>query len=144
MSINPRIAQLEAELAQLKEQEQRAVREYRTAMAEAWNEFIKSDPWTYASETTTYSDFFSKDKFLAVRVTRWITPALLDEFMSGWPNMVADEGSVRPHGMTYYRTDEGILMHGGGGTHILKSPKLCSDIEWSEFLSGRVPDKFKR
>ena len=144
MSINPRIAQLEAELAQLKEQEQRAVREYRQASADAWNEFIRSNPWKYASDTTTYTEFMTGDKFLAVRVTRWIDPTKLEEHMSGWPNTTPDERSVRPHGMTYYRTSEGILTHGGGGTHVLRSPSLCSDIEWSEFLSGRVPDKFKR
>ncbi len=50
----------------------------------------------------------------------------------------------RLQGMFYYRTLEGILTQTGGGYHLLKVPRLCSDDEWAEILSGRIPEKFLR
>jgi hypothetical protein len=44
--------------------------------------------------------------------------------------------------MFYHRTEEGILTNEGGGTHVLDTPRLCSDAEWAQILSGDVPAKF--
>lgn len=46
--------------------------------------------------------------------------------------------------MFYFRTDENILTHDGGGTLVLNDPKLCNDEEWARLASGDVPAKFVR
>lgn len=48
------------------------------------------------------------------------------------------------HSVGYYRTEDGILTHEGGGWCLLKEPALCSDIEWEALKAGTVPDKFKK
>ena len=42
----------------------------------------------------------------------------------------------------YYRK-YGILLHGGGGWHLLKDEQPCSDEEWTSILAGNIPEKFK-
>ena len=47
-------------------------------------------------------------------------------------------------GMRYYRTDEGILTHGGGGHLVLHDPMLCNADEWAAICRGDIPAKYKR
>ena len=47
-------------------------------------------------------------------------------------------------GMFYYRTGENILVQGGGGYRILKTPKICSDENWNRISKGDIPKEFLR
>lgn len=43
----------------------------------------------------------------------------------------------------YWRTDEGILTHSGGGQVLLKAPVLMTDEAWEELKAGQV-EKFMK
>jgi hypothetical protein len=45
--------------------------------------------------------------------------------------------------VTYWRTDEGILTHCGGGHLVLREPVLMSDDEWEDLKKGNV-NKYMR
>ena len=47
-------------------------------------------------------------------------------------------------GMTYMRTEEGILYHEGGGTFVLYDPLLITLEAWEELKAGNIPEQFKR
>ena len=44
----------------------------------------------------------------------------------------------------YFRTEEKILTHDGGGHLLLKDVQTCSDEEWEAVKSGQIPEKFLR
>lgn len=65
--------------------------------------------------------------------------------------LVAEAASVQMqphadkwHGMVYWRTAEGILTEGGGGSCVLHTPLLCNDEEWAAICAGNPPTKFAK
>lgn len=49
----------------------------------------------------------------------------------------------RLNSVLYYRDEDNILTHKGGGYILLKDPKLCSDEEWEAIKKGDIPEKFE-
>lgn len=95
-----------------------------------------------------YGDLQVKCEEHQGRETLYLTTFLLNEHekathldLFGWIN--GDWAETR-RSVGYYRTEDGILTHEGGGWCLLKEPALCSDIEWEAMKSGMIPDKFKK
>lgn len=145
--------ELRAELAAAETAERDALRAREKAANESFQEFMSSHPWEYTSTPQEYKRFLgSKEPGVqGTRIMRRLDPAKLAEWEATTGHTFTDACNARRgghdnnkwHGMFYYRTDENILTHDGGGTYVLRDPKLCSDEEWALILTGNIPAKFK-
>ena len=77
-----------------------------------------------------------------------VSKRLREEVLAGWKKngpatLMGDGEDGKWQRMFYYRTEEGILYHEGGGYLVLKDVQLCSDEQWAELTAGRIPDKFR-
>lgn len=126
----------------MEKEEQRKVRERQQ---KAWNE-LEADPnsWEWTAEPYTYKTFGSGTEIPGLRISRRVKPHILAKWRAGGhPTFSNDAMDGNWMGMFYYRTDEGILTHKGGGHCVLNDPKLCSNDEWNQMNAGIIPDKFK-
>ncbi len=139
------VAELEAELKAAKEAETKMDRASRKAQSDRWNELIAvPENWEWQVVATTYRTFRGETMHGA-RVLRRMNPEVLREWQNGgFPTFSCEDQKGSWEGMFYYRTDEGILTHDGGGLCVLRDPKLCSDAEWEAILAGDIAEKFKR
>ncbi len=86
-----------------------------------------------------------KNEVSGLRINCRVLPEIVGKWMqdNNCVSLPNDRDSFW-QGMFYYRTDENILTHEGGGTHVLTSvPKLCTDEEWAELCEGKIPNKFR-
>lgn len=148
------ISELEAELkaaqaaARVEEREREAVARAR------WKEImdVPANVEWRVTATTSMRDRFGHmhdDVIAGARIERRVRP----EVVAMWLTEAAGEMGYVPWaatndmnwaGMFYYRTDEGILTHEGGGTLVLNDPMLCSDDEWAKIMAGDIPQKYRR
>lgn len=118
----------------------------RKAQSAAW-EKMAGDPssWEYMVTPSTYRCWSKDPERTGLRVQMRVKPELLKEFKEGglstFSSDYMEEG--RWFGMFYYRTEEQILYHDGGGHCALKDVKLCSDEEWERISKGDIPEKFR-
>jgi len=115
-------------------EEQAAISRARTA---EWK-LILSDPnsWEWRATPELWP---SEERLGAVvvgcRVKPWLVPSWATSMRkndNGWT------------GMVYYRTEEGILTHSGGGSMILRDPMLCDDEEWADICAGNPAVKYRK
>lgn len=145
MSTNNRLIALQAELDMLIQADKDAQATTAKARFTAWTAFQATRPYEYKVTPSTYREFCSKDAPVpSLRIVRRYRPDALAAFKAEWTLLDFEAEANRWVGVEYYRTDENILTHGGGGTLLLKDPKLCNDEEWAELTAGRIPDKFLR
>jgi len=117
---------MESKKLREREEKERALQEAE------WETLVKNPKnWEWQVYEATHSWSGTK----GLRVEKRIKPRVIKKYPSyheykEW------------RGMLYYRTDENILTHTGGGVCILKDPKLCSDEEWEQIKSGSIPEKF--
>jgi hypothetical protein len=141
-----RIQELEMEIIKLKREEQELDREERRKQSEAWTKIINdSDSWEWQTKEITYNPMGKVD-LKGLRIEHRVKPSLITEWKkNGFATFSSNyQTEERWFGMFYYRTDENILTHEGGGNCVLDDPKLCSDEEWKEMKDGRIPSKFIR
>lgn len=135
-----RIQELEAELEKLRNDERaknEAESKRRTAAFNALPYEYNVKPHCFVLGTT-FSDisrFFPSyprgDTVEGVRVMR--RKQISEEF----------KGQDNPWcGMTYFRTEEGVLCHEGGGIYVLRDALLTTDAEWEAIKRGQIPEKF--
>lgn len=138
MSALERAAALRAELKALEVQEREESREREKQKEAAY----KALPIQWFVKQALYKDFVSDEPAIpAVHVMCCREDAAYSVFVAEFGHHTDRN---RMHGMVYHRTDENILTSYGGGSHILKTPKLCSDDEWALICAGQIPDKFKK
>lgn len=142
------VKELEEQLAEARHAEAEGDRERRKAQDVAWKA-IMADPanWEWSVTPREYSNWLGRGDsppVEALQIHKRVKAAVLQEWIKGGPSTFSTDWQEpdRWFGMVYYRTDEGILTHGGGGHLVLKDPKLCSDAEWEEMKAGRIPAKF--
>ncbi len=135
-SISERREKLQNELKALEKEENLVREELFKAKNEAWSKISCQYEWSVKPDTYTS---FSNGTLNGARITRRVKAELYEPFIEQWGMMAVDN---KWEGMFYYRTDENILTAEGGGSWILKEPKLCSDEEWSSILEGNIPEKF--
>lgn len=122
-------------------------RESRKAQMTRWNEIMKDKAnFEWKVVLSTYKEFNSSERLNGVEVYRRVRPEIITEWRKGGHSTFSSDFQEpeRWFGMFYYRTDENILTQTGGGHHVLKTPKLCSDEQWESICNGIIPDKFLR
>lgn len=142
--MSDKIKELEARLKAAKEEEKRENEKRQKVLRAKWR-VILDEPSSYEwlIEPKTRTHFVTGERLIGVDVSRRVKPSIVED----WEK--AGNGSVDPdqkqyRGMFYFRTDENILTHDGGGFHVLQVPKLCNDEEWAAIASGNVPLKYKK
>lgn len=143
----PSIEILKKQLLEAQEALDQADRKSRESQTVLWKEIISNpDNYEWMCQPTVYKQFPERIQIDGVIVKHRIKPDILKKWKEGgfatFHTDLMEED--RWFGIVYYRTDENILTHDGGGTLVLKDPKLCSDEEWNMICSGNIPDKFKR
>jgi hypothetical protein len=138
------IAELEMKLAAARDRERDADEAKRKEQSEAWKVITANpDSWEWKVTPDEYKDWDAV-KYIGAGVYRRVKPEIVAAWkQNGHAQFHYDSMDGNWHGMFYYRTDENILTNYGGGHCILKVPKLCSDPEWNELLSGKVISKFQ-
>jgi len=140
-STSEQISDLEQQLDKLRRIERRVKREAEKRADAALNT-LKKDPniWEWEVTPNTCRSYRDGSMLEGANIKRRIKSHILMQFHEEYGHALTE--AHRYHGTFYYRTDEGILDHNGGGTHILNTPKLCSDEEWKEILAGNPAEKF--
>ncbi len=117
----------------------------REAQSAAWK-VITENPDNYEWQVKEVSCLSFDNAIIGLSVSCRIKPLLIKEWSKGgYSTFSSDYQQIdRWFGMFYFRTDEGILTHEGGGHCVLKTPKLCSDIEWEKMRKGNIPLKFRK
>lgn len=140
------IEQLEAELAAALQSKQNAERAQREAQQTAWAALVADkDSWEWRATPQRRQGFADDPQTNGLRVEARVKPAVLEAWRAGGlPTASSDLQEGRWLGAFYYRTDEGILTHKGGGHMILRDPVLCSDEQWTALEQGDVPRKWQR
>lgn len=144
---------LQAELRGVERQAEEDRRDYERKKRLAWYALLKR-PGTYEwqvipTEYETWNwDAELREKIPGARVLRRVREEFVAQFEAEWGESVSlgtnmPQDPTKWEGMFYYRTDEGILDHDGGGTYTLRTPKLVSEGEWASILVGDIPEKFK-
>ena len=139
----PTIAELEAQLEELKKQTEQLEAAKRREASLVFNA-LRKEPSSYEwmCYPQKHIDWMTKIEHDAVRVTRRFRPEVIDEFEASHGSL--GYGTRDWVGMIYLRTDEGILTHSGGGTMVLNDPMLCSDREWEQLKMGEIAMKYMR
>jgi hypothetical protein len=146
------VTELRAALAKAEEAERKSNRAKEEAAYKSLKELLLTDPWEYIITPWEYKQFMNPNPIKGATIERRLGPETIAEweartgfsFRDACNARMGGHDNTKWHGMFYYRTDENILTHDGGGTHVLRDPKLCSDEEWAQILSGNIPNKFKR
>ena len=141
------LSELRARMADMEAEAKRLEATARAVQRERWAELIANpDNWEWRVIPTTWQGFTSEPILVGARVEKRIVPEVLATWLDGGPGTFSSDYETpgRWFGMFYYRTDEGILTHEGGGNLILRDPRLCSDGEWAAILEGNIPAKFLR
>lgn len=140
--LNAKIKELQEEIKKLQAQEAEIAKERDDQRKEAWKAIQNQREWSVIPHSRMPFMYIQEgDKPLeGAIIQRRVKEELYAAFKAEWGKTSDDN---RWEGMFYYRTDEGILHHGGGGLYVLKTPKLCSDEEWAAIMAGNIPDKFK-
>ena len=140
------IEELEAALAAALAAKRAGDTARRESQSAAWRALTSNpDSWEWSITPQRRQGFMSDPQTDGLRVEARIKPALLEAWREGGPASTSSnvqEG--RWMGMYYWRTDEGILTHSGGGTMVLRDPVLCSDEQWAGLAAGIVPLKWQR
>lgn len=138
--MNARIEGLRAQLAAA-EAEEREAQQLRTRQRdEDW----KALPWEWKVRAKRVAAWFGEAAIEdAVVVQKRRAPAAVEAHQQKYLTD-HEPDDVNWQGMTYYRTDEGILTSHGGGHMVLRTPMLCSDTEWAELKAGNIPAKYLR
>jgi hypothetical protein len=137
--------ELREELTRLESEERNADEQRRASQSATWKViFDNKDNWEWQVHETDYH-MFDRETVKGVRVARRIKPALIEEWAKGGVARFSSgyEEKDRWFRMFYYRTDENILTSDGGGHCVLNVPKLCSDTEWEQIVSGIIPEKYR-
>lgn len=140
------IEQLEAELQAAIAAKRDAERSQHEVQTAAWRA-LSSDPtsWEWHAKPEERQGFMGDPQTSGLRISARIKPALLEKWRKGGlPLTSTDAQEGRWLGMFYWRTDEGILTHSGGGHLVLNDPVLCSDEQWRDLEQGIVPLKWQR
>lgn len=139
-----------AEIQRLQQLAEEQEQEARERAKEIWQQIVSNQDnfeWTATAVGFVKPNIFTR---YAGRPYVFISKRLKPHVLEAWRerpvhvSLSNDYMDGRWQGMKYVLTDEGILTHEGGGTLVLDDPKLCSDAEWQELCSGRVPAKFIR
>lgn len=141
------VEELKAQLAIAEKEARKADELARKAQQEKWQELCKvSDNWEWLVVENEYTKFITQEKIKGASVNKRMKPEILKAWKAGGYSTFSSDMQEedRWFGMFYYRTDENILTHDGGGHSVLATPKLCNDAEWEQILSGDIPEKFKR
>jgi hypothetical protein len=143
----PSADELRAALAAQERLEAEQDRENRKAQSAAWQAII-ADPesweWSVRPEKGYRGHGFERTQ-PGLAIMARVKPALVAQWRAkGFSTFSSDFQEGKWLGMFYYRTDEGILTHSGGGHVILNDPMLCSDEEWARMEAGDIPLKFQR
>lgn len=145
MNANDRIKQLQDEIKGLEEQARKEREDKRKQDEKDWRELIKNKAvWEYSVKAEVRRPFMCEDEPIknGVRVHRRVLPSIIETFAQTHPEYRPDERFyVNWNGMFYYRTDENILYHEGGGTYVLNDVTICSDAEWEQILDGMIPER---
>lgn len=138
------VKELEAQLAAAKKAEREQEEERSKARAVRLKALLDDpDSWEWNVEPGERTDFMSKEKYQGAHVTRRVKPELAAAWRAA-EGVGVGEDYENWRGMFYRRTDENILTSVTGGWLVLKTPKLCSDAEWAEIISGNIPMKYRR
>lgn len=144
----PTIKELEEQLAAAKAAEAAESIAKGKIAADAWNTMCRNpDAFEWSVRPDKYSvwawDSYDRAQVDGLYVMKRLKDEAIESYRAVY-GRVTDTDRTQWKGMFYYRTDEGILTHDGGGTVVLRDPMLCSDAEWAELVAGRIPAKFKR
>jgi len=140
-----RVQELEAMLAEARDAEREEDERKRKEQSIKWNEIMANkENYEWSVKECKTTPFGSKETYEALCVQKRIKPEVIDEWAKGGLPMFHYDSQDKGKwlGMVFYRTDENILTPGGGGHHVLKTPKLCSDEEWEQIKNGSIPEKF--
>jgi hypothetical protein len=132
--------ELLAEIEKIEAEEKKQKEDLAKKKAEEWGKIKSQYEWkvTVGEQKASY---WQKDPLKGVLIARKIKSNLYEQFIKEWGGANLNLWDS----MFYYRTDENILTYSGsGGVLILNTPKLCSDEEWEQIVSGNIPEKFKR
>lgn len=140
------IEQLEAELQAALAAKRDAEALQRKSQSEAWRR-LAADPasWEWHATPEKRQGFMDDPATSGLRISARIRPSLLHMWKEGGlPQFSTDAQEGRWLGMFYYRTEESILTHAGGGHMVLRDPVLCSDEQWADLERGIIPLKWQR
>ena len=141
---------LQQQIAELEKQQNDLDRKSREAQSEAWKVIHgNKDNYEWRVEVKEDLDWCNgeiKKITHGVKVEQRIKPEVLAEWKKGGFSTFSSDlqKEDRWFGMFYYRTDENILYHKGGGYSILNDVKLCNDEEWALIVANKIPSKFIR
>jgi hypothetical protein len=111
----------------------------------AWQDFVQSVKKIWTVKDMKYTPFMSDiGPTEGIWVSTQYPQAEYDAFLKEWGRPSHHNDDNRPCGMFYFRTAENILSSDGGGTYVLLTPKLCSDVEWEALRLGVIAEKFIR
>ncbi len=141
-----RVEQLQEELDRLREEERSAAEEKLKQQCKLfdalpWEWRVTGVPLVIGGTWCQVAHLFpSLPKGAVVDAVR------VDRRKSGYDPEVhgTRQDAERWDGMTYLRTEEGILYHEGGGTYVLCTPLLITQDQWDALRRGDIPEKFKR
>lgn len=145
MAAGNKIADLEAQLAEARAEEVAKEKAARKTQSDAWK-LIMADPasFEWRVESDVYRSY-DRPQRIGARVDKRVKPEILKAWLAnGLPSSSSDfQQEDRWFGMFYYRTEENILTHDGGGHVVLQDPMLCNDEEWAAILAGDIPLKYR-
>ena len=145
------IDELEEMLKEAKTKATVKVREEEKRLNALREEFLATNPYIYTTTATRKMNDWSisipiKAK---VRINRQINESTRQDFAVAHPEdavnflrMMQQFEEIKIVGMDYYLTEENIIHNTGGGTLLLDTPRLCSDEQWEQILSGNIPATF--
>jgi hypothetical protein len=141
-------SELRAQLKAAEDAEREADRAKRKSQDEAWGVLTTNpDNWEWRATPARRQPFLSNAPALRGAVVEMrLKQDVLEAWAANGPATFSSdyEDKGRWFGMFYYRTDENILTHEGGGHLVLRDPKLCNDAEWADIRAGKPAAKFKR
>lgn len=142
--MSDKIKELEAQLAAAKEEEKKKNEERQKVLCAKWKAIIEDpDSYEWFVEAKTRTHFVTGEKMVGAEVARRVKPSIVEDWEKAG-NGGVHEDQKQYRGMFYFRTDENILTHDGGGWYVLQDPKLCNDEEWAAIVSGNIPLKYRK
>lgn len=140
------VRELQQQLDEAKKLERAEDDKRRKAQSERWHEIMSNKnnfEWK-VEPSVQYRHFIQPEKVSGLRVSKRVKPEIIAEWAKGGFSLFSSDFQEpgRWFGMFYFRTEENILTHDGGGSRVLKDPKLCSDEQWESIKNGIIPDKF--
>jgi hypothetical protein len=134
-----KIEELREELRRLEALEEESRQLKSIERNKRWNEAVRdSSNYTYRVAKHTRRLWCEEEPTEGCFIERKMKPSIVKKL--DLKDILRSEEWA---GLFYYRTEENILMYSGGGTHVLKVPRLCNDEEWEKMQQGDIPEKFK-